>query len=65
MKLVKDYAGVAWRFTQTLLRRLPDVADEIPVGVALGLARLILEIKYVCRYILRWIPTEHHTGGDG
>ena len=34
-------------FTQTLLERLPDVADENPVKLAFGIARLILDIEEV------------------
>ena len=40
---------MTWRFTQTLLKKLPDVADGNPVKVALGVAKLILDIKDVSR----------------
>ena len=53
LAVAKDLGLVTWRFTQTLLRRLPDVADENPVKVALGIAKLILEIKDVRHLSLR------------
>ena len=53
LAVAKDLGLVTWRFTQTLLRRLPDVADENPVKVALGIAKLILEIKDVGYLSLR------------
>ncbi|KAG6835387.1 hypothetical protein H0H93_001943, partial [Arthromyces matolae] len=41
----KDTLKVTGRFIQTLLKKLPDVADGNPVKIALGLAKMIVEIK--------------------
>ncbi|TEB21769.1 WD40 repeat-like protein [Coprinellus micaceus] len=42
---VKNVLKRSWDFTQTLLMKLPDVVDENPVKVALGLVKLVSEIK--------------------
>lgn len=47
LEVAKDAALVTLRFTKTLLQRLPDVADGNPVKVALGIAKLILDIRDV------------------
>ena len=49
LKSAKVIGAVAWRFTQTLLKRIPDVVDENPVKVAFGIAKLILELSEVRR----------------
>jgi hypothetical protein len=50
--VINDVGLVTWRFTQTLLKRLPDIADENPVKVSCGLAKLILEITLPARSLL-------------
>ena len=45
--VAKDLGGVALRLVETIIKKLPDIADENPVKVAFGFARLILEIKEV------------------
>ena len=55
LKVMKGVALVTARFIGTLLQRLPDVADGDPVKAALGIAKLILDIRKVshtqpCRY---------------
>lgn len=47
--VAKDVGSVAWRFTQTVLKRLPDVTDGNPVKTALGIVKLIIEITDVCQ----------------
>ena len=37
-------------FTQTLLKRLPDIVDGNPVKMALSLAHAIVEITGVCSH---------------
>ena len=54
LSATKDVGLVTWRFTQTLLKRLPDVADGNPVKVAFGIAKLILDIKDVSPPRLGW-----------
>jgi len=46
---VKDYAGVALSFTTMLLKRLPDAVDMNPVKVAVGIVKIVLQIKDVRR----------------
>jgi hypothetical protein len=43
----KDAFGVTLRFTQTLMKRLPDIVDGNPVKMALSLAKAIIQIKDV------------------
>ncbi|KAG6819942.1 hypothetical protein H0H93_007148 [Arthromyces matolae] len=43
----KDTLKVTGRFIQTLVKKFPDVADGNPVKIALGLAKMIVEIKQV------------------
>ena len=45
----KNVLNRSWDFTQTLLKRLPDIVDENPVKVVLGLVKLVAEIKDVSR----------------
>ena len=45
--IAKDRLGVASRFTQTLLKKLPDCVDTNPVKVAFSIAKVIIEIKDV------------------
>jgi hypothetical protein len=44
---VKDVLGVTLRFTQTLMKKLPDIVDGNPVKMALSLAKTIIQIKDV------------------
>jgi len=46
----KAILGVASSFTQRLLRKAPDLVSGNPVKTAFGIARIILQIKDVCRY---------------
>jgi hypothetical protein len=43
----KGGLGVASRFVQTLLKKVPDYVDTNPVKVAFTIAKVILEIKDV------------------
>ena len=45
--ITKDRLGVASRFAQTLLKKVPDCVDINPVKVAFSIARVIIEIKDV------------------
>ncbi|TEB18876.1 WD40 repeat-like protein [Coprinellus micaceus] len=45
----KDVAKVSLNFTQTLLKKLPDVLDGNPVKIALGLVKMGIEIKDVVK----------------
>jgi hypothetical protein len=57
---VKDGLKVSLNFTQTLLKRLPEIVDGNPVKMALSLAKVILEIKEVSRLpILLVRPPTH------
>jgi hypothetical protein len=47
--MAKEDLGVAWRFTQTLLMKVPACIDTNPVKMAFSIARAILEIKNVGR----------------
>ena len=47
----KEGLGVASRFTQTLLKRVPECVDTNPVKVAFAIAKVIIDIKDVNRYI--------------
>ncbi|TEB30781.1 WD40 repeat-like protein [Coprinellus micaceus] len=42
---VKDALKVSLNFTQTFLKRLPEIVDGNPVKMALSLAKMIVEIK--------------------
>ena len=56
--ITKDGLGVASRFVQTLLKRLPSCVDTNPVKVAFSIAKVIIEIKDVgcCLRILgNWL----------
>jgi hypothetical protein len=55
---VKNVLKRSWDFTQTLLMKLPDVVDENPVKVALGLVKLVSEIKEVCRCPSLLLPSD-------
>ena len=46
-EIAQDGLGVASRFVQTLLKRLPDCVDTNPVKVAFSIAKIIIEIKDV------------------
>jgi hypothetical protein len=43
----KDTLKVTGRFIQTLMTKLPGIVDGNPVKMALGLAKVIIEIKKV------------------
>ena len=43
----KDSLKVAGRFIQTLMTKLPEIADGNPAKMALSLAKVIIEIKKV------------------
>ena len=45
----KEGLGVASRFTQTLLKRVPECVDTNPVKVAFAIAKVIIDIKDVSR----------------
>ena len=45
----KEGLGVASRFAQMLLKKLPDCIDANPVKVAFSIAKAIMEIKDVGR----------------
>ena len=50
----KDVALVTGRFIRTLLQKLPDVVDGNPAKVALGIAKLILDIRDVRNAYIHW-----------
>ena len=43
----KDIAGLAWSFTEMLLKRLPDAIDIHPAKIAAGIVKIVLQIKDV------------------
>ncbi|RXW14464.1 hypothetical protein EST38_g11392 [Candolleomyces aberdarensis] len=45
----KEALKVSWNFTQTLMKRLPDIVDGNPVKMALSLAKMIIQIKDVVK----------------
>ena len=45
----KEGLGVASRFTQTLLKRVPECVDINPVKVAFAITKVIFDIKDVSR----------------
>ena len=49
LETVKDYIGVGWSLTQMLLQKTPDAVDTNPVKIVFGLAKIILQLKEVCR----------------
>lgn len=44
---IKDGLGIAGRFTQTLLKKLPDCIDSNPVKMALSIIKTIIIVKDV------------------
>ena len=56
----KENLKVAGRFIQTLMTKLPEIVDTNPVKMALGLAKVIIQIKKVCRCSLARSPTDNH-----
>jgi hypothetical protein len=44
---IKDGAGVAWSFTQLLLKKAPVMIDSNPIKIAFGIAQIALELKKV------------------
>jgi hypothetical protein len=44
---IKDGAGVAWSFTQLLLKKAPVAVDTNPVKIVFGIAQIALELKKV------------------
>ena len=61
LDVAKDAALVTARFAKTLLQRLPDVAEGNPVKAALGIAKLILDIRDVSHIHLRWYCTDRES----
>jgi len=61
LDVAKDVALVTGRFAKTLLQRLPDVAEGNPVKAALGIAKLILDIRDVGHIHLRWYCTDRES----
>jgi len=47
----KQGLGVASRFAQTLLKKLPECVDTNPVKMAFSIARAIIQIKDVGRHL--------------
>ena len=43
----KEGLGVASRFTQTLLKRVPECVDTNPVKAAFAIAKVIIDIQDV------------------
>ena len=52
--ITKDNLGVASRFAQTLLKKVPGCIDTNPVKVAFSIAKVIIEIKDVGCYLCIW-----------
>ncbi|TFK16370.1 hypothetical protein FA15DRAFT_711913, partial [Coprinopsis marcescibilis] len=46
---VTDTVKVAFNFTQTLMKKVPDLVDANPVKTAFGLAKVVIEIKDAVR----------------
>jgi hypothetical protein len=44
---VKDGAGVAWSFTQLLLKEAPVAVDTNPIKIAFGIAQIAVKLKKV------------------
>ena len=57
--VVKDYAAGALSFTTMLLKKLPPAVDPNPVKIALGIAKIVLEIKDVRRGSSRRCLTDY------
>ena len=59
--IAKDRLGVASRFAQTLLKKVPGCVDTNPVKMAFSIAKVIIEIKDVgcCLRILA--QADHYT----
>ena len=49
LSTAKDIAVVAWSFTEMLLKRLPDAVDTNPAKIAVGIVKIVLQIKDVRR----------------
>ena len=49
--ITKDRLGVASRFAQTLLKKVPSCIDTNPVKAAFSIAKAIIEIKDVGCYL--------------
>jgi hypothetical protein len=49
LSTAKDIAGVAWSFTEMLLKRLPDAVDTNPAKIAFSIVKIVLQIKDVRR----------------
>ena len=54
MVTTKDRLGLASRFAQTLLKKVPACVDTNPVKVAFSIAKVIIEIKAVGCRLLSW-----------
>ena len=52
--ITKERLGVASRFAQTLLKKVPGCIDINPVKVAFSIAKAIIEIKDVGYYLCIW-----------
>ena len=51
MAITKESLGLASRFAQTLLKKVPACVDANPVKVAFSIAKVIIEIKDVRCYL--------------
>lgn len=49
LSTAKDITVVAWSFTEMFLKRLPDAVHINPANIAVGIVKIILQIKDVCR----------------
>jgi hypothetical protein len=58
--VTKDRLGVASRFAQTLLKKVPECVDANPVKVAFSIARVIIEIKDVGYYFVSWAQANYY-----
>ena len=61
LDVAKDAALVTARFAKTLLQRLPDIVEGNPVKAALGIAKLILDIRDVGHTYLCYYSTDHES----
>ena len=50
----KESATVAGRFTETLLKKVPECVTTNPVKMAFSIAKVIIEIKAVGCRLLSW-----------
>jgi hypothetical protein len=55
----KESVKVAVRFTQTLLKKLPDCVTTNPVKMAFSVAKVIIEIKDVGGRLLAWTLADY------